>query len=82
MTNAEYLDTVADGIIKTTRCQDCIHRPYVVPAKYDILGRCVKYSHIERPDDVCPYVCDDPWYDRVPEEDFFCGFGERKETEE
>lgn len=59
------------------RCKDCIHRPYVVPAKYDISGKCVKYSYVTAPDDVCPYLCDDSWYNRVPEDTFFCAKGER-----
>ena len=28
------------------------------------------------PDDVCPLQCDDPWYSKYPEDDFFCAKGE------
>ena len=63
------------------RCKYCIHRPYLVPAKYDNTGQCVKYAYITSPDDVCPFLCDDAWYNRIPEDNFFCSFGERKEIE-
>ena len=68
-------------VVEVVRCKDCTHKPYVIPAKYDISGKCVKYSYVTAPDGVCPYICDDSWYNRVPEDNFFCGFGERKEKE-
>lgn len=61
---------------KVVRCKDCMHRPYKIPAKYDSSGKCIKYAYITSPDDMCPYVCEDPWYNLVPEDNFFCGFGE------
>ena len=58
------------------RCKDCIHRPYQVPAKYHN-GKCVKYSYVTSKDEECPYLCDDSWYNRIPEDAFFCAKGER-----
>lgn len=69
-------------VVEIVRCNDCKHRPYQVPAKYDSSGQCVKYGYITSPDDVCPFLSDDSWYNRVPEDDFFCGFGDRKDTED
>lgn len=62
--------------VEVVRCKECIHRPYVVPAKYNSRGQCEKYSYIESIDDICPYLCDDAWYNRVPEDNFFCAYGE------
>ena len=69
-------------VVEVVQCKDCKHRPYLVPAKYDSSGKCIKYAYITSIDEVCPYVCEDPWYNLVPEDNFFCGFGERKETED
>ena len=77
--DSNTLNALAD-VEKVVRCKDCIHRPYEIPAKYDSFGKCVQYSYITSPDDICPYVCDDPWYNRIPEDNFFCGFGDKKET--
>lgn len=73
MTNSEYLDQVADGIIIIiTRCKDCIHRPTGTGANHDI----------EFPDDRCPCQCEDYWYSWMPRDNWFCANGERKETED
>lgn len=69
-------------VMKVVRCKDCKHRPYLVPAKYDSSGKCIKYAYITSPDDVCPFLCDDPWYNRIPEDNFFCGLGDRKEKKD
>lgn len=57
---------------KTIRCKDCMHRPikkdgYIVPPgpEYD--------------DEKCPFLCDDPFYSRIPGDNFFCADGERRE---
>lgn len=55
-------------------CKDCIHRPYeTVPG--------VRYGlTVESPDSEykCPCFCDgDGWYSYIPDDDFFCGNGER-----
>ena len=55
-------------------CKECIHRPYeTVPG--------VRYGlTVESPDSVnkCPCYCDgDGWYSYIPDDEFFCGNGER-----
>ena len=55
-------------------CKDCIHRPYeMVPG--------IRYGlTVESPDRAykCPCFCDgDGWYSYIPDDDFFCGNGER-----
>ena len=51
------------------RCKECKHRPY------DKRGHGVS-EDLVFPDDVCPLQCDDPWYSKYPEDDFFCAKGE------
>ena len=77
MTNAEYLDQCADGII-ITRCKDCIHCPINVPPEYDDAGLCIRYGYVKRADDECMLLCDDHWYDIVPDPEFFCAKGEKR----
>lgn len=78
MTNAEYLDQVADGIIIITRCKDCIHCPVNVPPQYDTDGNCIRYGYVDPGDEKCILICDDPWYNWVPDPEFFCAKGESK----
>ena len=59
--------TKSDPLI---RCKDCKHRPH------DKRGRGVS-EDLVFPDDVCPLQCDDPWYSKYPEDEFFCAKGER-----
>ena len=54
------------------RCKDCIHRP----KRIDDEGNGFDY---EFPDYKCPCQCDDPWYNWMPKDNWFCGNGERKE---
>ena len=57
------------------RCKDCKHRPYVDPI----------WGDKREPDRdwTCPLICKgDDVYTRIPEDDFYCGDGERKESEE
>jgi hypothetical protein len=61
-----------DKSVKIVRCKDCKHRP----VKTD--------TQIVPPngmrDETCPCInADDWWYSYMPEGDFFCADGERKE---
>lgn len=51
------------------RCKDCKHKPTIN-----------KNSRIEMsfPDDVCPCLCDDPFYSWCPKDNWFCGNGESR----
>ena len=52
------------------RCKDCKHRPKGTGANHDL----------KFPDYVCPCQCvDDYWYSWMPNDDWFCADGERKE---
>lgn len=53
--------------VPVIRCRECKHRPYR-DGDGMIDG-----------DYVCPYLCDDPWYTTMPEDDWFCHRAERKE---
>ena len=75
MRKLEYF--AAPDVVEVVRCKDCKHRPYSTePGKTYGLT-------IEAPDDRCPcYNEDDGWYSWVPDNEFFCFYGERKEGEE
>lgn len=60
------------GYAKVVRCSDCIHKPH-----YD--GR--KALADDPQDFTCPYLSGDPWESDVPDDDFFCAYGERKQEE-
>ena len=70
----------ADGVtcyIKTgeiVRCKDCIHKPTTKGRSY---GCDVKF-----PDETCPFCNeDDEYYNLMPpSDDFYCGYGERKDN--
>ena len=55
------------------RCKDCKHRPTDPENKG--LGQSLVF-----PDDVCPCQIGDNWYSWMPQDDWFCADGERKET--
>lgn len=55
------------------RCKDCKHRPKRT-GNDDQEG-----YNLEFPDSVCPCQCDDPWYNWMPYDNWYCGYGVRKE---
>lgn len=62
------LEEVPDAVV-VVRCRDCKHKPH-----YE--GRKAMTDDAE--DYTCPYLSGDPWESEVPEDDFFCGYGERR----
>lgn len=52
------------------RCRDCKHKPSGSGVNHDI----------SFPDEVCPCQCEDYWYSWMPDDNWFCGNGERKES--
>ena len=54
------------------RCKDCKHRP----KRTDDEGTGFDF---EFPDEMCPCQCEDGWYNWMPDDNWFCGNGERKE---
>ena len=57
---------------EVVRCKDCEYKPVGTGCNHD-LEFPVHYK--------CPCECDDYWYSWMPKDDFFCGNGERKETD-
>lgn len=62
-----------DELTELIRCKDCIHKPTITADDYE------NGFDIEFPDFRCPCRCEDGWYKWIPEDDWFCGNGERKE---
>ena len=64
-------------IVDVIRCKECMHRPIMdkgivkAPVIYDGLSA---YRST-----VCPFICDDPYYNRMPDDNFFCANGEKME---
>ena len=54
------------------RCKDCKHRP-TIDREYE------DGFDINFPDMICPCQCEDGWYNWMPEDDWYCANGERKE---
>lgn len=66
-----HTKTVKDAV-EVVRCKDCKHRPT------DTGGH--NYGRdMEFPDEVCPCQVDDCWYSWMPDDDWFCANGERKD---
>jgi hypothetical protein len=58
--------------VHVVRCKDCKHRP--------IGGEAYNHTLIF-PDEYCPCNCvDDNWYSWMPDDNWFCGNGERKDN--
>lgn len=65
----EHLYQVMD-IVPVVRCKECKHRPSGSAAKHALIF----------PDDVCPcQIYEDYWYSWMPDDNWFCKDGERKE---
>lgn len=62
--------------VPVVRCKDCKHRPKRLEE-----GEGEGFN-LEFPDDTfkCPCRCDDGWYNWMPDDNWFCGDGERKES--
>ena len=56
------------------RCKDCKHRPSVEEDRTYNTGFDLCF-----PDYVCPCHCDDGYYSWMPDDDWFCANGERKD---
>lgn len=58
------------------RCKECKHRP----VKEDADGENYGFNLIEPNDgdERCPCLVSDGWYSWMPNDNFYCGFGERE----
>lgn len=61
--------------IDIVRCKECRHRPVKEDAEGKDYGfNIIAPNEAER----CPCLVDDGWYSWMPEDDFYCGYGERE----
>jgi hypothetical protein len=58
------------------RCKDCEHRP---TRKYED-GR--EGFNLRFPDSMCPCQCDDPFYNWMPSDNWYCGNAKKKAARE
>lgn len=65
----------AEKVSELVRCKDCKYRP--TDPKGHNCGQ-----DLEFPDDVCPCQVGDNWYSWMPDDNWFCASGERKEVDE
>ena len=63
--------------VEVVRCKECKHRPI----KEDTDGENYGFNLIKPNDgdELCPCLVSDGWYSWMPEDNFFCGYGERKD---
>ena len=58
---------------EVVRCKDCKHKPTGSGVNHDI--------EFPEQDYRCPCRCEDYWYSWMPDDDWFCANGERREDE-
>ena len=75
----EWLNELPPAQPEIIRCKDCIHRP-IANDTYNFDDWNCGFD-IEFPDYRCPCRCDDEYYNRIPDDDWFCGNAERGEQE-
>lgn len=59
--------------VEVVRCKDCKHKPTGSGANHDIT--------FPKQDYKCPCRCEDYWYSWMPDDDWFCANGERREND-
>ena len=69
----EMLETSAQPEI--ILCRDCKHRPKATRADEKVFSG----FSVEFTDEKCPCQCGDGWYNWYPDDDFYCGYAERRE---
>lgn len=70
--NTDYIWNDNHG--ELIRCKDCKHKPTGSGVNHDITFPSQDYK--------CPCRCEDSWYSWMPDDDWFCGNGERKDSAE
>ena len=58
------------------RCKNCIHRPEKLYDDEPAKGFNLKFQDFR-----CPCHCDDGYYNWMPDDDWFCGNGEKEEND-
>lgn len=70
--NTDYIWNDNHG--ELIRCKDCKHKPTGSGVNHDVTFPAQDYK--------CPCRCEDSWYSWMPDDDWFCGNGERKDEVE
>lgn len=71
---ADDREAMARGWEEIVRCKDCMYKPTQHEEDDEtIIDFPVPFK--------CPCECEDPWYDWVPEDDWFCGNAKRRKEE-
>ena len=66
------MDCPTIDAVPVVRCKDCKHRPKENGSPYGNIWT-------EFPEEeICPFNCEDHFYNQMPEDDFFCARGERR----
>ena len=75
----QNLEGIEATELDLVRCGECKHRPI----KDDPDGENYGFNIIEPTDgdDICPCLVGDGWYSWMPEDNFYCGRGERRADE-
>lgn len=62
-------------VVEVVRCKECKHRPI----KDDPDGADYGFNIVAPTDgdDLCPCLVEDGWYSWMPEDNFYCGRGEK-----
>lgn len=63
--------------VPVVRCKDCKHRPIDHREEYNEMTG----FGLEFPDYRCPCQCEDGWYNWFPDDNWFCGNGERRDDD-
>ena len=67
-------------MVAVVRCKDCIHRPIPMGKSAPVAPLWMNPEAGYQEDDMtCPYLCDDNWYNKMPDDNGYCDKGERKE---
>lgn len=75
------IDTKAEEVaqLDIIRCKDCKHKPHTSDKYNYDNGDCG--LEIIFPDYRCPCRCEDEYYNRIPDDDWYCGNAERRTDE-
>ena len=77
MNESEYeIHVTARNISEPVRCKDCKHRPM----KKDPNGNDYGFNLYSSDDtEICPCIVGDNWYSWMPQDNFYCAYGEWKD---
>lgn len=67
MNKDEYATAPYWGLSRNVKCVNCKHYP-----TYEPQSEYWEPNRVYYPDEVCPFQCDDPYYNCMPGDEFFC----------